>query len=101
MCRDQFPRITNWTEITQQDDKPVRASGAIQTDLAYILYTSGSTGEPKGVMISHRTILGFINWWSESFHMTPAERVTSHAPLHFDLSTFDIYATLKKGGAVR
>ena len=89
-----------WAEVKQQGDEPVPASGAIENDLAYILYTSGSTGEPKGVMISHRTILTFINWCCEIFHMTPAERVTSHAPLHFDLSTFDIYATLKAGGTV-
>ncbi|MGI8958804.1 MAG: amino acid adenylation domain-containing protein [Bryobacteraceae bacterium] len=93
-------RTISWAEVRQQDDKPVRPSGAIETDLAYILYTSGSTGEPKGVMISHRTILIFINWSCEAFHMTPDERVTSHAPLHFDLSTFDIYATLKAGGTV-
>ena len=89
-----------WGETKAQNDTPVRASGAIETDLAYILYTSGSTGEPKGVMISHRTILTFINWACEAFQMTPGDRVTSHAPLHFDLSTFDIYVTLKAGGTV-
>jgi amino acid adenylation domain-containing protein len=93
-------RLIRWEEVKQQGEAALSAPGAIETDLAYILYTSGSTGEPKGVMISHRTILTFINWSCETFHMTPAERVTSHAPLHFDLSTFDIYATLKAGGTV-
>jgi len=91
-------RVVTWSQISEQDDGPVSPSGAIETDLAYILYTSGSTGEPKGVMISHRTILTFVNWSCEAFRMTPADRVTSHAPLHFDLSTFDIYATLKNSG---
>jgi amino acid adenylation domain-containing protein len=74
--------------------------GVIETDLAYILYTSGSTGDPKGVMISHRTIFTFINWCSDTFQLTPADRVTSHAPIHFDLSTFDIYVALKAGATV-
>jgi amino acid adenylation domain-containing protein len=93
-------RAINWAEVRQQREEPVHPSGAIETDLAYILYTSGSTGEPKGVMISHRSILTFVNWSCETFHMTPSDRVTSHAPLHFDLSTFDIYATMKAGGTV-
>lgn len=96
----QSLRAVTWAEIKDQSDRPIPASGAIETDLAYVLYTSGSTGEPKGVMVSHRTILTFVNWSCEAFEMTPAERVTSHAPLHFDLSTFDIYATLKAGGTV-
>jgi amino acid adenylation domain-containing protein len=72
----------------------------IDTDLAYILYTSGSTGEPKGVMISHRTIFTFINWCSDLFEISETDRVTSHAPIHFDLSTFDIFVTIKAGGTV-
>jgi L-proline---[L-prolyl-carrier protein] ligase len=96
----QSLRVVSWADTIAQNDTPVRAAGVIETDLAYILYTSGSTGEPKGVMISHRTILTFVNWACTAFHMTPADRVTSHAPLHFDLSTFDIYATLKAGGTV-
>jgi non-ribosomal peptide synthetase component F len=51
-------------------------------------------------MISHRTIFTFINWCADTFQVTPEDRVTSHAPLHFDLSTFDIYVTIKAGGTV-
>lgn len=89
-----------WIDVTQQSVEPAVASGTIDTDLAYILYTSGSTGEPKGVMVAHRTIRSFIDWCCETFGMAQSDRVTSHAPLHFDLSTFDIYATLKAGGTV-
>ena len=81
-------RTIGWAEVLQQAKGALPLSGAIETDLAYILSTpQGSTGEPKGVMISHRTILTFVNWSCETFQITPAERVTSHAPLHFDLST--------------
>ena len=89
-----------WSVVSEQDDSRLPGPDTIDTDLAYILYTSGSTGSPKGVMISHRTILTFVNWSCEQFQLTADDRMTSHAPLHFDLSTFDIYATVKAGGTI-
>jgi L-proline---[L-prolyl-carrier protein] ligase len=89
-----------WRSILEQSVDPIPDQGVIETDLAYILYTSGSTGDPKGVMISHRTIFTFINWCQDTFHLTTEDRVTSHAPLHFDLSTFDIFVTIKAGGTI-
>lgn len=92
--------VTSWDDVQTCDSSPIPSPGTIETDLAYILYTSGSTGTPKGVMISHRTIFTFVNWCVETFTMTETDRVTSHAPIHFDLSTFDMYATIKAGGTV-
>src|SRR5690606_8014469 len=89
-----------WDEVGNQDDSAVPPVGVIENDLAYILYTSGSTGDPKGVMIAHRTIFTFINWAHETFKIGPSDRVTSHAPIHFDLSTFDIFVPIKGGGTV-
>jgi amino acid adenylation domain-containing protein len=86
--------------IDKEDASHSPTIDTIDNDLAYILYTSGSTGDPKGVMISHRTIFTFINWCSDTFKLSPDDRVTSHAPLHFDLSTFDIFVTIKAGGTV-
>lgn len=92
--------VTPWSVVLGQDSAQVYLPEGIDNDLAYILYTSGSTGAPKGVMISHRTILTFVNWACAEFQMTAKDRVTSHAPLHFDLSTFDLYATIKAGATI-
>ena len=72
--------------------EPLAGERAIETDLAYILYTSGSTGTPKGVMISHRNSLTFVDWAAAAAGLGEQDRVCSPAPLHFDLSVFDIFA---------
>jgi len=69
-------------------------------DLAYILYTSGSTGRPKGVMLSHQNALTFVDWCAETFQIQPEDRLSNHAPLHFDLSVFDVYNAIEAGAAV-
>ena len=83
-----------------RDDLLTAAStdpGVAPTDLAHLLFTSGSTGTPKGVMINHDTVLAFVDWGLRHFGTRPGDRVSGHPPLHFDLSTFDIYATLAAG----
>jgi len=93
-----LPNVT-WAEAGAESDTAPELR-ALEGDLAYILYTSGSTGEPKGVMLTHRNALAFVEWAGDVFQVTHEDRLANHAPFHFDLSTFDLYAGARAGAAV-
>lgn len=69
----------------------------VEMDLAYILYTSGSTGTPKGVIHSHRSALAFARVAADTYGFRPDDRLSNHAPLHFDLSTLDYFGAAIAG----
>ncbi len=89
----QGAAIVPWAAVAGEPAEPLAEERAIETDLAYILYTSGSTGTPKGVTISHRNSLTFVDWAAAAAGLSEQDRVCSPAPLHFDLSVFDVFAT--------
>jgi len=66
-------------------------------DAAHILFTSGSTGTPKGVVITHDSVIHFVEWARRYFGIGPTDRLSGHPPLHFDLSTFDVFGTFAAG----
>lgn len=69
-------------------------------DLAYVLFTSGSTGEPKGVEMTHDGAMNTVEFLSGHFGLGAADRCLAVSTLECDLSVLDIFATLRAGGAI-
>ena len=61
------------------------------------MFTSGSTGEPKGAIISHQSIINFVNWSKNSFEISDKDVFSQLNPLYFDNSVFDLYNSLLHG----
>lgn len=78
----------------------ITPSAVESTALAAILYTSGSTGNPKGVALSHQALGNFSTWASRTFALNHQDRLASLAPFHFDLSIFDLFSSLAAGVSV-
>ena len=71
--------------------------GVENGDLAYVIHTSGSTGQPKGVMIPHRGVVNWLVWMRKAFAVTPADVVLKKAPLTFDVSVWELFLPLISG----
>ncbi len=72
-----------------------RRNQMIDTDPLYANFTSGSTGVPKGVVVSHRSVIDFINVFTELFDFSEEDVIANQAPFDFDVSVKDIYSSLK------
>lgn len=99
VCCDGEWQGRRWSDLRSYSIEPLDIA-IDEHDPAYVLYTSGSTGVPKGVCISHRNALAFVEWAADEVGIGPSDRLANHAPFHFDLSVFDLYAAFLGGAAV-
>jgi len=100
LCKQSNIECMAWEEIRHGMPTVADPTCMADVDPAYILHTSGSTGTPKGVVISHHNALSFVNMAADFFEINSDDRIASHAPLHFDLSVFDIFGAIKKGATI-
>lgn len=82
------------------EEFPVQNALVNSNNPAYIMFTSGSTGFPKGVLISHANLLNFVQWTKTTYSSTVNDVFTNLNPMHFDNSVFDFYASLFSGASM-
>jgi tyrocidine synthetase III len=70
------------------------------TDLAYTIYTSGSSGRPKGVMIEHHSAVNLVEWVNKEYNIGSNDRMLFITSMCFDLSVYDIFGILAAGGCI-
>ncbi len=103
---DRLAEVLDGTDVTRVVDPtgdlpaPVTApTGRRPDDDAYIIFTSGSTGRPKGIVHTHASALAYADAAVETYDLGPGDVLTNIAPLHFDQSTFELYAAPLAGSA--
>ena len=87
-------------ELLENDEHNISVDRIIDTDIAYVLFTSGSTGVPKGVAVNHRSIIDYIEWAKKCFDINAEDSIGNQAPFYFDNSTLDIYLMLSTGATL-
>lgn len=91
-------------QVLTRDDIADRADQPLPhlrpSDAAYVMYTSGSTGQPKGVVTTHRAIVNRLLWMQEACALTPTERVLQKTPFGFDVSVWEFFWPLVTGAAI-
>lgn len=77
-----------------------QTASILSTDLCYSIFTSGTTGKPKGVMVNHGNVINLVNWATEYLGITSSGRALQYSTVNFDASILDIFPTLLSGAAL-
>ena len=97
--------VVNILEALQEEEDAVLLETIreqrLDIDPLYAIFTSGSTGIPKGVLVSHRSVIDFMEEFVDIFGITDKDVIGNQAPLDFDVSVKDIYSTLKTGATMQ
>ncbi|HEX8164560.1 MAG TPA: amino acid adenylation domain-containing protein [Beijerinckiaceae bacterium] len=88
-------------DLLGEADRRSRPSGLSPDDLAYIIFTSGTTGVPKGVAVRHRPVINLIEWVNATHSVGPGDRLLFVTSVAFDLSVYDVFGVLAAGGSIR
>ncbi|MEV8516970.1 amino acid adenylation domain-containing protein [Dactylosporangium sp. NPDC051484] len=107
---DRLPASTGWATLTMDTESP-DLEAASTTDLqlaeladehalAYVLFTSGSTGQPKGALIEHGSLSNFVLWPRWLFDLGPGDRMLQHMTLVFDFAEGEIFTALTSGATL-
>ncbi|PYP88918.1 MAG: non-ribosomal peptide synthetase [Candidatus Angelobacter sp. Gp1-AA117] len=90
---------TQSSVIDGESTHPI-ASGATSDNLAYVIYTSGSQGLPKGVMVSHGSLVNLASWHNGTYGVTPEDKASQFAGFAFDAATWEIWPYLFAGASL-
>jgi len=101
LAAEGHTNILNLRALPEADESAIPPDARISGGHpAYLMFTSGSTGMPKGAVMSHANLLGFIAWARNRFAITPDDVLTNVNPIYFDNSVFDFYSALFSGAAL-
>jgi len=102
-CAEKI-RVLNFEEVVNTPSNDICVNNAVEKVMAsepvYIMYTSGSTGIPKGVVIPHSGVIDYAYWVKGTFNITPDTIMGSQAPFYFDNSVLDIYGAFESGATL-
>lgn len=91
-------KTVSWEEIARINPSQTVSVRMLEDDLAYIMYTSGTTGTPKGIMHSHRSGLAYAKLSMDLYDVKSTDILGNHSPLHFDISTMGYFTMPLAGG---
>jgi amino acid adenylation domain-containing protein/thioester reductase-like protein len=102
--RSDYPDATEGASIQDLLAQPIAGSlrevALTGHDIAYVIFTSGTTGLPKGVVIEQEALLSLLRWHNQRFQVGPTSRTTLMASVGFDVSQWEVWSTLGAGASI-